>query len=216
MEENNVLKFEKIKQQTPIENLEKLFLNNDASINIDELANKVAIKLNTQVNEELKRNSEKIDKLTNGISSLINELKKQSVDENNSSYKVARTNENADITIKSLDSHITHVISFIHISQCYHLLTKDGNKFSANKARKMLIELGLLNDINFVSKSLNGSKFVSNKYHFSILSEIRNRLDNPEKYNISKEIADNWRRIALIPNDDEINIKINEIFELLK
>ena len=217
MEENNVLQFIKTKPTVSIDQLEKRFIDNISPINMDELAAKVAIKLNTQVNEELKRNSERIDKLTKGISSLIHEIKKQSVDENNSSFKVARINEKADVTIDSLDAHISFIISFAHIAECYHLYTdKDDNKYSVHKARKMLSELNLLEDTNFVSKTLNGSKTVTKKYHFKVLSEIKNRLNNPENYYISKEIAEKWRRMAFVPNDEEINTKVNEVFELLK
>lgn len=214
----NMFDYTKKSATTPEIIIEKLKSSEDIGIDYDKIANKVATMINTKfINEESKKNSEKIDKLANGIERLINELKKQSVDENNSSFKVARINEEADITLDSLDSCITHVISFIHIAQCYHLVTdKDNNKYSANKARKMLDELNLLNDTNFVSKSLNGSKSVSKKYHYTILSEIRNRLNNPEAYSISNEISENWRRIALIPNNEEINNKINEIFQLLK
>ena len=195
------------------EQLDKLIQSGDDKFDI--IANKVAMKLNTQVGEELKRNSEKIDKLTSGITELINEFKKQSVDENNSSFKVARSNEKADFTINSLDSHITHVISFTHIAECYHLMTdKDDKKPSIQKARKLLIELGLLEDNNYMSKTLNGSKTITKKYHFSILSEIKNRLMNPSKYNISTEISEKWRRIALIPENDEIKQKIDEVFAL--
>lgn len=195
------------------EQLDKLIQSGDDKLDI--IANKVGMKLNTQVGEELKRNSEKIDKLTSGITELINEFKKQSVDENNSSFKVARSNEKADFTINSLDSHITHVISFTHIAECYHLMTdKDDKKPSIQKARKLLIELGLLEDNNYMSKTLNGSKTITKKYHFSILSEIKNRLMNPSKYNISTEISEKWRRIALIPENDEIKQKIDEVFAL--
>ena len=214
----NMFDFTKKSATTPEIIMERLKSSEDNSIDYDKIANKVATMINTKfINEESRKNSEKIDKLANGIERLISELKKQSVDENNSSFKVARINEKADITLDSLDSCITHVISFIHIAQCYHLVTeKDENKYSPNKARKMLDELSLLNDTNFVSKSLNGSQSVSKKYHYTILSEIRNRLNNPEIYSISKDVTDNWRRIALIPNDEEINNKINEIFQLLK
>lgn len=195
------------------EQLDKLIQSGDDKLDI--IANKVAMKLNTQVGEELKRNSEKIDKLTSGITELINEFKKQSVDENNSSFKVARSNEKADFTINSLDSHITHVISFTHIAECYHLMTdKDDKKPSIQKARKLLIELGLLEDNNYMSKTLNGSKTITKKYHFSILSEIKNRLMNPNRYDISAEISEKWRRIALIPENDEIKQKIDEVFAL--
>lgn len=195
------------------EQLDKLIQSGDDKLDI--IANKVAMKLNTQVGEELKRNSEKIDKLTSGITELINEFKKQSVDENNSSFKVARSSEKADFTINSLDSHITHVISFTHIAECYHLMTdKDDKKPSIQKARKLLIELDLLEDNNYMSKTLNGSKTITKKYHFSILSEIKNRLMNPSKYNISTEISEKWRRIALIPENDEIKQKIDEVFAL--
>lgn len=195
------------------EQLDKLIQSGDDKLDI--IANKVAMKLNTQVGEELKRNSDKIDKLTSGITELINEFKKQSVDENNSSFKVARSSEKADFTINSLDSHITHVISFTHIAECYHLMTdKDDKKPSIQKARKLLIELDLLEDNNYMSKTLNGSKTITKKYHFSILSEIKNRLMNPSKYNISTEISEKWRRIALIPENDEIKQKIDEVFAL--
>ena len=195
------------------EQFDKLIQSGDDKLDI--IANKVAMKLNTQVGEELKRNSEKIDKLTSGITELINEFKKQSVDENNSSFKVARSNEKADFTINSLDSHITHVISFTHIAECYHLMTdKDDKKPSIQKARKLLIELGLLEDNNYMSKTLNGSKTITKKYHFSILSEIKNRLMNPNRYDISAEISEKWRRIALIPENDEIKQKIDEVFAL--
>lgn len=195
------------------EQLDKLIQSGDDKLDI--IANKVAMKLNTQVGEELKRNSDKIDKLTSGITELINEFKKQSVDENNSSFKVARSSEKADFTINSLDSHITHVISFTHIAECYHLMTdKDDKKPSIQKARKLLIELDLLEDNNNMSKTLNGSKTITKKYHFSILSEIKNRLMNPSKYNISTEISEKWRRIALIPENDEIKQKIDEVFAL--
>lgn len=195
------------------EQIDKLIPSGDDKLDI--IANRVAIKLNTQVGEELKRNSEKIDKLTSGITELINEFKKQSVDENNSSFKVARSNEKADFTINSLDSHITHVISFTHIAECYHLVTdKDETKVSVNKARKMLIDLKLLEDENFVSKMLSGSKTITKKYHFSILSEIKRRLMSPSLYNISTEISEKWRRIALIPENDEIKQKIDEVFAL--
>lgn len=195
------------------EQLDKLIQPGDDKLDI--IANKVAMKLNTQVGEELKKNSEKIDKLTSGITELINEFKKQSVDENNSSFKVARSNEKADFTINSLDSHITHVISFTHIAECYHLMTdKDDKKPSIQKARKLLIELGLLEDNNYMSKTLNGSKTITKKYHFSILSEIKKRLMNPNRYDISAEISEKWRRIALIPENDEIKQKIDEVFAL--
>lgn len=199
------------------EQLDKILPSKDSNINLDDLVNRVAIKLNTQVGEELKRNSDKIDKLTSGITELINEFKKQSVDENNSSFKVARNNEKANFTINSLDYHIAHVISFTHIAECYHLVTdKDETKVSVQKARKLLIDLKLLEDDNFVSKVLNGSKTITKKYHFSILSEIRNRLRNPSKYDIPTEISEKWRRIALIPENDEIKQKIDEVFALFE
>ena len=147
------------------EQLDKILPSKDSNINLDDLVNRVAIKLNTQVGEELKRNSDKIDKLTSGITELINEFKKQSVDENNSSFKVARNNEKANFTINSLDYHIAHVISFTHIAECYHLVTdKDETKVSVQKARKLLIDLKLLEDDNFVSKVLNGSKTIFNTF----------------------------------------------------
>lgn len=197
------------------EQLDKILPSQKSDINLEDLANRVAIKLNTQVGEELKRNSDKIDKLTSGITELINEFKKQSVDENNSSFKVARVNEKADFTINSLDYHIAHVISFTHIAECYHLVTdKDETKVSVQKARKLLIDLNLIEDENFVSKMLSGSKTITKKYHFSILSEIKNRMLNPGHYNISIEISEKWRRIALIPKNEEIKQKIDEIFAL--
>ena len=219
MEERNLLQFTKPNNEITQDKIEKMFpYKSEFAIDMDILANKVATKLNTQlINDELKRTSAKIDELNNGIASLINTIKKQTVDENNTSFKLARNNEEANIMIGSLDSHISFIISFTHIAQCYHLVTdKDESKPSVNKARKLVIELNLLQDKNFVSKSLSGSKTVSNKYHYSILSEIKNRLENPETYNISKDIAEKWRSIAFIPNDEEINNKVNEIFELLK
>ena len=219
MEERNLLPFTKPNNEITQDKIEKMFpYKSDFAIDMDILANKVATKLNTQlINDELKRNSAKIDELSNGIASLINTIKKQTVDENNTSFKIARNNEKASIIVDSLDSHISFIISFTHIAQCYHLGTdKDDNKPSVNKARKLVMELNLLQDKNFVSKSLSGSKTVSNKYHYSILSEIKNRLENPEAYGIPKDIAEKWRSIAFIPNYDEIDKKINEIFELLK
>ena len=187
-------------------------------INLDILANKVASMVNTQaINEELKKQYDKIDKLNNGIANLVNELKKQSVDENNSSFKLARANENANFTIDSLSTHITHIISCTHIAECYHLMTNTKiQKPSVNKARKLLIDLNLIDDINFVSKSLNGTKTITKKYHHSILQEIKKRLMNPTAYNISLAVSENWRRTAFIPDDTEINNKLTEIFNLLK
>lgn len=219
MEERNLLQFTKPNNEITQDKIEKMFpYKSEYAIDMDILANKVATKLNTQlINDELKRTSAKIDELNNGIASLINTIKKQTVDENNTSFKIARNNEKAGIIIDSLDAHISFVISFTHIAQCYHLGTeKDVNKPSVNKARKLLIELNLLQDKNFVSKSLNGSKTVSNKYHYSILSEIKYRLEKPESYGISKDIAEKWRKIAFIPNSEEIENKITEIFDLLK
>lgn len=220
MEEERTLRLISSQKDTPLtsEQLEHLLnKNNEDKLDYDTLANKVAMKLNTQVGEELRRNSEKIDQLTSGITDLINEFKKQSVDENNSSFKVARANEKANFTINSLDSHITHIISCSHIAECYHLVTdKDVTKFSVNKARNLLIDLNLLTDGNFVSKALNGSKTVTKKYHFDILYEIKNRLMNPTNYGISIEVSEKWRRIALIPEESEIKAKIEQIFALLK
>jgi|GEM_PF-3603401 len=209
MEVNNVVEFAKPEIGMSVEDFEKLFQKNNDPIDL--IANKVAIKLNTQMlNDELK-------KLNQGIATLINTINKQTVDENNTSFKIARNNEKAGIIIDSLDAHISFIISFTHIAQCYHLGTeKDVNKPSVNKARKLLIELNLLQDKNFVSKSLNGSKTVSNKYHYSILYEIKYRLEKPESYGISKDIAEKWRKLAFIPNGEEIENKITEIFDLLK
>jgi hypothetical protein len=218
MEEERALRLvssQKESTLTPEQLDNLLYKDSDQKVDYDLLANKVAIKLNTQVGEELKRNSEKIDKLTNGITELINEFRKQSVDENNSSFKVARANEKANFTINSLDYHIAHVISFTHIAECYHLVTdKDEAKISVNKARKLLIDLNLLTDENYVSKVLNGSKTITKKYHFDILSEIKNRLMNPTRYNIPIEVSEKWRRIALIPEESEIKAKIDEVFAL--
>ena len=162
MEEERALRLVSSQKESTLtpEQLDKLLYKNNED-ELDLIANKVAIKLNTQVGEELKRNSEKIDKLTNGLTELINEFRKQSIDENNSSFKVARTNEKANFTINSLDYHIAHVISFTHIAECYHLVTdKDETKISVNKARKLLMDLNLLTDENYVSKVLNGSKTI--------------------------------------------------------
>lgn len=218
MEEERTLRLISSKKDTPLtsEQFENLLnKNNENKLDYDTLANKVAMKLNTQVGEELRRNSEKIDQLTSGITDLINEFKKQSVDENNSSFKVARANEKANFTINSLDSHITHIISCSHIAECYHLVTdKDDKKVSVNKARTLLIDLNLLTDQNFVSKVLNGSKTITKKYHFDILSEIKKRLMNPTHYDIPVEVSEKWRRIALIPEESEIKTKIDEVFAL--
>lgn len=217
MEEERTLRLVSSPKDTVLtpEQLNTLIPTKESNIDLDTLANQVAIKLNTQVGEELKRNSEKIDKLTNGITELINEFKKQTVDENNSSFKVARSNEKANFTIKSLDSHITHVISFSHIAECYHLVTdKDETKVSVQKARKLLIDLNLLEDENFASKMLSGSKTITKKYHFDILLEIKKRLLNPTHYDIPVEVSEKWRRIALIPEESEIKAKIDKVFAL--
>lgn len=187
-------------------------------IDYDILANKVASKVNTQMlNVELKKCTDKIDLLNNGITNLINEFKKQTVDENNSSFKIARMNEKADFTINSMDVHITHVISLTHIAECYHLVTdKDDKKFSVNKARQMVMDLNLLEDNHYAAKVLNGSKSTTKKYHHSILCEIKNRLLNPTKYDIPSEISEKWRRLALVPQDNEIKAKIEQVFSLLQ
>lgn len=214
MEEEKLLKLVKPKNALTREELDNLIP--PKGIDYDILANKVASKVNTQmINEELKKYSNKIDTLNEGIASLINTIKKQNVDENNSSFKLARSNEKADITIDSLESHITHVISFTHIAECYHLVTDNNNdKFSVNKARKLLIDLNLLDDENYLSKMLTGSKTITKKYHFSILSEIKQRLLNPVSYSISQSICEKWRQIAFIPEDFEIQNEIKEIFAL--
>lgn len=216
MEEKNVLQFSKTKPSVPVERLEKMFIENSSSVNIDEIASKVAIKLNTQVNEELKRNSEKIDKLTNGIANLINELKKQSVDEKNSSFKMARRNQIGAITVNSIDSHITHIVSLIHIAQLYKLRTNKGDKFSSQKARQLLIDLNLLCNPDFASKNLQGSSSIVKKYHFDIMYEIKQRLENPSKYNMNPNICLEWREKCFIPDETEIQQFIDEISSLLE
>ena len=222
MEENRLLKIVDNPSEITTEEVNRFFprssMNNDSSIDIELLANKVASKLNTRVlNDELKKTTEKIDSLNQGIASLINIINKQIVDENNTSFKVARSNEEANIIIDSLDSHISFVVSLIHIAQCYHLMTEcDNTKPSTNKARQLLVDLNLVNDSNFVSKSLNGCKSITKKYHFSIFSEIKNRLMDPTKYGITTEISEKWRRVAFIPDDEEIKIKIDEIFSILE
>lgn len=221
MEENRLLKIVDKSTEISTEEINKFFprntIENDNSIDIELLANKVASKLNTRaLNDELKKNSEKIDSLNQGIANLINVINKQTVDENNTSFKIARTNEKANILINSLDSHISFVVSLIHIAQCYHLMTeRDNTKPSTNRARQLLVDLNLVDDTNFVSKSLNGCKLITKKYHFSIFSEIKNRLMAPANYGITVEISEKWRRIAFIPDDEEIKIKIDEIFSML-
>ncbi len=218
MEEERTLRLVSPQKETMLapEQLDELLYNKkEEKLDYDVLANKVAMKLNTRVSEEFNRYSSKIDELTSGMTELINEFRKQSVDENNSSFKVARANEKADLTINSLDYHIAHVISFTHIAECYHLVTdKDDKKVSVNKARTLLIDLNLLTDQNFVSKVLNGSKTITKKYHFDILSEIKKRLMNPTHYDIPVEVSEKWRRIALIPEESEIKTKIDEVFAL--
>lgn len=214
MEEERHLKIVKSEDTLTADEIDNLIPSK--GIDYDILANKVASKVNTQmINDELKKYSDKIDTLSDGIANLVNEIKKQSVDENNSSLKIARTNGNANITINSLDYHIAHVISFTHIAACYHLVTdKDATKVSYNKARKLLVDLNLLEDENYVSKVLNGSKTITKKYHFTILSEIKKRLLSHNSYGITPEISEKWRRVALIPEDSEIKNKIDEVFAL--
>ena len=80
----------------------------------------------------------------------------------------------------------------------------------------MLTDLNLLEDTNFVSKALISSTAVSKKYHFSILSEIKKRLNNPANYDIYSEVSEKWRHIAFIPNDEEIKSFIDKIFALFE
>lgn len=197
------------------EDIDKLFSGVDDS-KLNKMAEIVAMKVNTMTtNDILKETNGKLDKLENGIAELINSLKKQSVDENNSSFKVARRDNPNAIEIKSLDSHITHIISFVHIADCYKLKTNKGDKISYGKARKMLIDLNLIDDKNFKSKQLSGSSGVSNKYHLDILVEVKNRLQNANKYGIDPEKCLHWRQVCLIPDDNEIKIFINDLLSLL-
>lgn len=194
--------------------------NNDiesSNFNVNVLANIVATKANTIImNTTVKEMNNKIDVLNNNIAELINEFKKQSVDERNSSFKVARRDKSDAIPISSIDSHITHIISLIHIAEIYRLRTQKGDKFSAPKARKLLIDLNLLNDPKYVSKSIQGSVSVFRKYHFDILFEIKHRLQNPTSYNVEPSKCFEWREISFIPEDKEIQAYIDNLSVLLE
>ena len=190
---------------------------NDTQMNINQIAAIVATKANTMlVNTTIKDMNNKIDILNNSIADLVNEFRKQSVDERNSSFKVSRRDKDNAISVKSIDSHITHIISLIHIAEIYKLLTNKEDKYSSQKARQLLSDLNLLTDSNYVSKNLQGSSNIVKKYHFDILYEIKHRLQNPEHFDLNADRCLFWREKCFIPDDGEIQTSIDKLSALLE
>lgn len=190
---------------------------NDTQININQIAAIVATKANTMlVNTTIKDMNNKIDILNNSIADLVNEFRKQSVDERNSSFKVSRRDKDNAISVKSIDSHITHIISLIHIAEIYKLRTNKEDKYSSQKARQLLGDLNLLTDSNYVSKNLQGSSNIVKKYHFDILYEIKHRLQNPEHFDLNADRCLFWREKCFIPDDGEIQTSIDKLSTLLE
>ncbi len=186
-------------------------------IDINNIAMQVATKANTiLLNTTVKELNNNIDSLKSTIGELVNEFRKQSVDDRNSSFKMARRNQTNAIPIKSIDSHITHIVSLIHIAQLYKLRTNKGDKFSSQKARQLLIDLDLLENPNFVSKNIQGSCNIVKKYHFDIMYEIESRLKNPDDYNLNIELCLEWREKCFMPSEMEIQQFIDEISSLLE
>lgn len=195
--------------------LKKLFPITD-EVKLEQIANLVATKINTMTtNTILKETNNEIKDLKNSIAELIDTFKKQSVDESNSSFKVARRDNPNAIEIKSFDSHITHIISCIHIAKCYRLMTEKNDKFSSPKARQLLGDLNLLENSHFFLRNLNGCTNITKKYHFDILSEIKIRMTNPDKFDLNPAKCEYWRTKCFIPTDNEIKIFIDELLSLI-
>lgn len=214
--EENKLRLVRNEEALTKEDIDELFSNADDS-KLNKIADLLALRVNTATtNSILKETNNEIKDLKNSIAELIDTVKKQSVDENNSSFKVARRDNPDAIGVKSMDSHITHIISPIHIAQIYRLRTQKCDKFSAQKARKLLIDMNLIQDPIFASKSLQGSVNITKKYHFDILFEIKSRLQNPLAHNIEPSKCLDWREISFIPEDKEIQAFIDNLSVLLE
>lgn len=197
------------------EDIDKLLSSADDS-KLNKIADLVALRVNTvTTNDILKETNNEIKDLKNSIAELIDTVKKQSIDESNTSFKLARRDNPNAIGIKSIDSHITHIISCVHIARCYRLMTEKNDKFSSQKARQLLIDLDLLENPHFFSKNLSGSANITKKYHLDILSEIKNRMTNPDQFNLDTEKCEHWRTKCFIPNDNEIKQFIEELLSLI-
>jgi len=190
----------------------------------DDIANKVLVQLtmraNTETvndlikeqNEKIEKQNEKIDLFVSTTENLLNEFKKQTVDERNASLKISRNPDKSLLTVKSLEKHIEFIVFTGHIAELFKIYTAKKDNFSTPKTIMMLKDIHIWHNSNFSLPVPNGKKGnTTAKYHFTVFTEIKERLHNPKKHDIPEEKTFKWRKEATIPTLQEIENYIDNI-----
>lgn len=163
-------------------------------------------------NQKMDAQNEKMDKLIEFSSTLINEIRKQTIDETRPACKISRDLLRDDvITVASLNRHLDFYIFTGHIAELFEMLTKDKKKFSSQSASMMLDELGIKNDNNFSYKDSSSKINKVRKYSYDVFEEVVSRLKNPEKYNLSIEVTAKWITKCKLPSQGQIEEYRNNI-----
>jgi hypothetical protein len=190
---------------------EKIEISKDA---LNFLNNKMSTLQQTVENQNTKIDvqSTKMDAVIEVAANLINELKKQTIDETRPACKISRDTEREDaIPVKSLNRHLDFYIFTGHIAEIFEIYTKDKKKFSIQNASKMLSELKIRNDINFSDLNPSGKNSKVRTYSYDVFEEIIDRFKNPNKYNLDIETTSKWITKCKLPSQAQIDEYRNNI-----
>ncbi len=155
----------------------------------------------------------KIDRLLETSGALINEIRKQTIDETRPACKISRDSLRTDaITVKSLNRHLDFYIFTGHIAELFQIFTKDKKGYSSSSASNMMKDLCIKDDNNFSYLDHSSKKIKVRKYSYDVFDEIVSRLKNPAKYNLDIEITAKWITKIKLPSP----IQIEEYRENIK